>query len=291
MNILVTGANGQLGSEIRELAPLHKNLNFTFTDIDELDITQHHTLEKFFLKNKFECIINCAGFTAVDLAEKEKEKATLLNVSAVKNLAEFSSSQNALLVHISTDYVFDGRNFRPYLESDLTNPKSIYGKSKLDGEVEVIFNAQKAIIFRTSWLYSLFGHNFVKTILKLAKENDSLNIIYDQVGNPTYARDLAKAILEIVPAYKEKSKFEIFNFSNEGVASWYDFAKEIIEISGLKCALSPIETKEYPAAAVRPHYSVLNKSKIKKYFNISIPYWKDSLKECIKRIQEQKSAK
>jgi dTDP-4-dehydrorhamnose reductase len=291
MNILVTGANGQLGSEIRELAPQYKNLNFTFTDIEELDITQHHILEKFFFKNKFECIINCAAYTAVDNAEKDKEKVTLLNVTAVKNLAEFSSSMNALFVHISTDYVFDGRNFKPYLESDLTNPKSIYGKSKLDGEVEVIFNAQKAVIFRTSWLYSSFGTNFVKTIIKLAKEKDSLNIIYDQVGNPTYAGDLAKTILEIVPGYKAKSKFEIFNYSNEGVASWYDFAKEIVEISGLKCTVSPIETKEYPTAAVRPLYSVLNKSKIKKQFNISIPYWKDSLKECIKKIQEQKNTK
>jgi dTDP-4-dehydrorhamnose reductase len=291
MNILVTGAHGQLGSEIRELAPQHKNLNFTFTDIDELDITKHHILEKFFYKNKFECIINCAAYTAVDNAEKDKEQATLLNVTAVKHLAEFSSSLNALFIHISTDYVFDGRNFKPYLESDLTNPKSLYGKSKLDGEVEVIFNAQKAIIFRTSWLYSAYGTNFVKTILRLAKEKDTLSIIYDQVGSPTYARDLAEAILSIVHDYKAKSKFEIFNFSNEGVTSWYDFAKEIVALSGIKCNIVPIETKEYPTPAMRPHYCVLNKSKIKKQFGITIPYWKDSLKDCIKKIQEQKNQK
>lgn len=291
MNILVTGANGQLGSEIKELAPQYKNLNFVYTDIEELDITKYQDLEKYFLKNKFECIINCAGYTAVDKAEKEKELATALNVTAVKYLAEFSSSLNALFVHISTDYVFDGRNFKPYLESDLTNPKSIYGKSKLDGEVEVIFNAQKAVIFRTAWLYSSFGNNFVKNIMRLAKEKDSLNVIYDQVGNPTYARDLAKTILEIVPGYKAKSKFEIFNYSNEGVTSWYDFAKEILELSGLKCAIIPIETKEYPTPAVRPHYSVLNKSKIKKQIDVTIPHWKDSLRECIIKIQKSEKTK
>lgn len=287
MNILVTGSNGQLGSEIRELAPKHTNLKFTFTDIDELDITNYQLLEKFFSKNKFEGIINCAAYTAVDLAEKEKNKAILLNVNAVKNLAEFSSSMNALFVHISTDYVFDGKNFKPYLESDLTNPKSVYGKSKLDGEIEVIFNAQKAIIFRTSWLYSSYGNNFVKTIMKLAREKESLNVIYDQIGNPTCAYDLAKTILEVIPGYNSKSKFEIFNFSNEGVASWYDFAKEIVAQAGLKCNISPIETKEYPTPAVRPHYSVLNKTKIKKHFNISIPYWKDSLNDCIEKINKQ----
>ncbi|HNW99067.1 MAG TPA: dTDP-4-dehydrorhamnose reductase [Bacteroidales bacterium] len=288
MNILVTGANGQLGNEIRELAPHFKNLNFTFTDIEELDISNYAALNKFFVKNKFDCFINCAAYTAVDKAEKEKDSATLLNVTAVKYLSQFSASQNALLIHVSTDYVFDGRNCKPYLESDLTNPKSIYGKTKLDGEVEVIFNSQKAIIFRTSWLYSSYGGNFVKTILKIAKEKESLNVVCDQVGSPTYARDLAKTILEIVPDYKEKNKFEIFNFSNEGVTSWYDFAKEILEISGIKTPVNPIETKDYPTDAARPFYSVLNKSKIKKQFNISIPYWKDSLNDCIQKIKNQK---
>ena len=287
MNILITGANGQLGSEIRELAPLYTNLNFTFTDIDELDITNYHALEKFFTKNKFECFINCAGYTAVDKAETEKDKATLINATAVKYLAEFSAKQNALFVHVSTDYVFDGRNFKAYLESDLTNPKSVYGKTKLDGEVEVIFNSQKAIIFRTSWLYSSFGSNFVKTILRAAKEKESLNVVNDQIGSPTYARDLAQAILDIVPNYKANNKFEIFNYSNEGVASWYDFAKEIVENANLKCAINPIETKEYPTPAMRPIFSVLSKSKIRKQFNMTIPHWKDSLKDCLKKLAAQ----
>lgn len=287
MNILVTGANGQLGSEIRDLAAQYKNLNLVYTDVEELDITRPENLEKFFKKNKFECIINCAAYTAVDKAEKEKEQATSLNVTAVKYLAECAASMGALFVHVSTDYVFDGRNFKPYLESDLTNPKSIYGKSKLDGEVEIIFNAQKAVIFRTSWLYSSYGHNFVKTIMRLAKEKDALTVVYDQVGNPTYARDLARTILEIIPGYKAKSKFEIYNYSNEGVTSWYDFAKEIVEIAGLKCNVIPIETKDYPTPAARPPFSVLNKAKIKKQFNIAIPYWKDSLRECIAKIQKK----
>lgn len=287
MDILITGANGQLGNEIKELSPLYKNLNFTFTDIGELDITNYQALGKFFSKNKFDCIINCASYTAVDKAESEKEQAVLLNSTAVKYLAEYVSKLNALFVHISTDYVFDGRNFKPYLESDLTNPKSIYGKTKLDGEVEVIFNSQKAIIFRTSWLYSSFGNNFVKTIMKAAKEKGSLNVVNDQIGNPTYAKDLAKVILDILPQYKPNSKFEIFNFSNEGVASWYDFAKEITEIAGIKCSITPVETKDYHTPAVRPLYSVLNKTKIKKQFGISIPYWKDSLKECIEKLNEQ----
>jgi dTDP-4-dehydrorhamnose reductase len=288
MNILITGANGQLGSEIKELSSLYKNLNFTYTDIDELNITNINALEKFFSKNKFDCIINCAAYTAVDKAESEKDKAVLINVTAVKYLAEQASKQNALFVHVSTDYVFDGRNCKPYLESDLTNPKSIYGKTKLDGEVEVIFNSKNAVIFRTSWLYSSYCNNFVKTILKVSKEKGTLNVVSDQIGSPTYARDLAKAILDIVPNYKVASKFEIFNFSNEGVASWYDFAKDITEIAEIKCTVNPIETKDYPTAATRPLYSVLNKTKIKKTFNLTIPYWKDSLKECIKKIKETK---
>jgi dTDP-4-dehydrorhamnose reductase len=284
MNILITGAKGQLGSEIKELSPLYKDLKFTFTDVEELDITNYDALGKYFSKNKFDCIINCAGFTAVDKAESEKASAILLNATAVKYLAEYSSGQNALFVHVSTDYVFDGKNCKPYVEGDMTNPKTVYGKSKLDGEVEVIFNAQKAIIFRTSWLYSSYGSNFVKTILRIAKEKGELRVIDDQVGSPTYAGDLAKAILDIVPTYKAESKSEIFNYSNEGVASWYDFAKEITEIANIKCDITPIETKDYPTPAARPLYSVLNKSKIRKQFNLVIPYWKDSLKECIKKI-------
>lgn len=285
MKILVTGANGQLGSEIRELSGGYKNYSFTFTDVDELDICNNKALETFFKKNKFEVIINCAAYTAVDKAEEEKEKAVALNSSAVKHLTEFASTQKALLIHISTDYVFDGKNFKPYLETDLTNPRCIYGKTKLDGEVEILFNAFWAVVIRTSWLYSSFGNNFVKTILKISKEKGEANVVADQIGTPTYAADLAKTILEIIPKIKTKSKFEIYNYSNEGACSWYDFAKEIVASSGLKCKIKPVESKEYPTPAFRPHYSVLNKSKIKKEFNISIPYWKESLQECITKIK------
>lgn len=284
MEILITGANGQLGREFRELSASTREHHFTFTDIDELDITSQNALEKFFAKQKFQCIINCAAYTAVDKAEEEKEKAVLLNATAVKYLAECASSMNALFVHFSTDYVFDGKNHKPYLENDLTNPKSMYGKSKLDGEVEVIFNSKKAIIIRTSWLYSSYGNNFVKTIINKGKEKGILNVVADQVGSPTYANDLAKAVLEIIPKYKSENKFEIFNYANEGVCSWYDFAKEIVHISGIKCRINPIETKDYPVAAKRPSYSVFNKNKIKHAFDISIPYWKDSLRECLTKI-------
>lgn len=287
MKILILGSKGQLGSEIKELAPLYKNIDFTFTDIEELDITNEASLKSFFGKNKFNCIVNCAAYTAVDKAETDKTQAVKLNVTAVKLLSEFASSQKALFVHISTDYVFDGKNYKPYLETDLTNPKSIYGKTKLDGEVEVIFNAQNAIIIRTSWLYSSFGNNFVKTIIKNAKEKGTLNVVSDQIGTPTYARDLAKSILDIVPSYKSSNKFEIFNYSNEGVASWYDFAKEITALAGIKCVINPIETKDYPFVVTRPPYSVLNKSKIKKTFSITIPYWKDSLNDCMLKLKEK----
>lgn len=284
MKILVTGANGQLGSEIKDLAPEYKNYEFTFIDIADLDITNDAKVESYFKKNKFEAIINCAAYTAVDKAESEKEKVIALNSVAVKKLTEVAAKQKALLVHISTDYVFDGKNFKPYLETDLTNPKSFYGKSKLDGEVEVLFNAHWAIVIRTSWLYSSYGNNFVKTMIKIAKEKGVINVVSDQIGTPTYAGDLAKAILDIIPKIKPRNKFEIYNFSNEGVCSWYDFAQEIMDVAKINCKINPIETKDYPTAAVRPHYSVLNKSKIKKEFGISIPYWKHSLEKCIKKL-------
>ncbi len=285
MNILITGANGQLGSEIREISPLYKDHHFTFTDIPELDLTNYNSLGNFFSKNKFDCIINCAAYTAVDKAEEESEKAFMVNATAVKYLAEYASKSKALFVHISTDYVFDGMYYKPYDEDELTNPKCVYGKSKLDGEVEIMFNSDKAIIIRTSWLYSSFGNNFVKTILNAAKSKGALNVVYDQIGGPTYARDLAKDILDVVPVYKAKSKFEVYHYSNEGVCSWYDFAKEITELAGIPCTITPVESKDYPQVAVRPFYSVLNKAKIKKQFNLTLPYWKDSLKECLKHLK------
>ena len=285
-NILVTGCNGQLGSEIKALADQYKQYDFIFTDIGELDITDKSQLEKMINNQGINCVINCAAYTAVDKAEDEMELARLINKTAVLNLAEVTSQYKALLVHISTDYVFDGKSYKPYTETDNTNPKCFYGKSKLEGEIEVVFNAAKAIIIRTSWLYSSFGNNFVKTIIKKGKEKGVLNVVYDQVGSPTYAKDLAQVLLQIIPQYSSANRTEIYNFSNEGVISWYDFAKAIIEIKKIKCDVNPIETKSYPTPAARPFYSVLNKAKIKKDFNIQIPYWKDSLIECLTKINE-----
>ncbi|MCD4680026.1 MAG: dTDP-4-dehydrorhamnose reductase [Bacteroidales bacterium] len=284
IKILVTGSNGQLGNSIKDLSSEYSNYKFTYTDIEELDIANIRELEDFFLDKGFKFVINCAAYTAVDKAEEESEKALLINSHAVKNLAETCSKNNAILVHISTDYVFNGKNFSPYNESDETCPASSYGRSKLSGEKEIIKAGIKSIIIRTSWLYSEFGHNFVKTMLKYGRERESLNVICDQVGTPTYSRDLAKSILEIVSQTDDIKKPEIFNYSNEGAISWYDFAKAVMEISGIACNIMPIETSDYPLPAPRPPYSVLNKTKIKKRFNIEIPYWKDSLRECIQLL-------
>jgi len=285
-NVLITGSNGQLGSEIRAIASQYKEYNFIFTDIQELDITDKKQIEKIMKSKDINCVINCAAYTAVDNAEKEIEKARLLNKTAVLNLAEATTQNKALLVHISTDYVFDGKNCKPYTETDNTNPRCIYGKSKLEGEIEVVFNASKAIIIRTSWLYSSYGNNFVKTIISKGKEKGLLNVVYDQVGTPTYANDLAHAILQIIPQFNSSNKTEIYNYSNEGAISWYDFAKAIIEINKIKCNIIPIESKCYPTPAARPFYSVLNKSKIKNDFKLQIPYWKDSLINCLSKINE-----
>ncbi len=293
---MVTGCNGQLGSEIRVLSPGYKNINFLFSDIQELDITDFNKLKSYISEHKIDCIVNCAAYTAVDKAESEPELAAEINVKAVSNLAKLSVQFNIPLIHISTDYVFDGINYKPYLETDKTNPCSVYGKTKLSGEEEIIkefgvgsseigVQNHKAIIIRTSWLYSSFGNNFVKSMIKYAKERGSLNVVSDQVGTPTYARDLAKAILDIVfktdKIHSPQSTVEIYNYSNEGVCSWYDFAKSIIEISDIKCPVNPIETKDYPTPAKRPQYSVLSKVKIREHFNIFIPHWRDSLKECL----------
>ena len=286
-NVLITGANGQLGSEIQELSSKY-NYNFLFTTKEDLDITNENDIVNFIEKNNINTIINCAAYTAVDIAETEQELADLVNRKAVKKLAKISKEKNIKLVHISTDYVFDGKNFKPYCEEFQTNPNSVYGQTKLDGETEMLkINPYNSIIIRTSWVYSSFGNNFVKTMLKLGKERDELDVIFDQVGTPTYARDLAKTILDILPKIENK-KVEIFNYSNEGVLSWYDFAKEIMRMAKLNCKINPIETFQYPAPATRPHNSLLNKSKIKKEFDIVIPYWKDSLDECLKIMGERK---
>ena len=286
-NILVTGVNGQVGSEIKELSSNY-DYNFLFTTSKELDITEHKKVKEFIKENNIKTIINCGAYTGVDKAEDEKELANDINHLAVKNLAILSNEFGIKLIHISTDYVFDGENFKPYTEDDITNPNGIYGQTKLDGENAMIdYNLKNSIIIRTSWVYSSFGNNFVKTMLRLGKEKDELGVIFDQVGTPTYARDLAKTILDILPNIKN-DKTEIYNYSNKGVLSWYDFAKEIMRMAKLDCIINPIETKDYPTPAKRPHYSLLNKSKIKQEFHITIPYWKDSLDECLKVMGERK---
>ncbi|MEA1892435.1 MAG: dTDP-4-dehydrorhamnose reductase [Campylobacterota bacterium] len=294
INILVTGSNGQLGSEIKELVEKipsqaeDDRSHFFFTDRGSLDISSEEDIKNFIQTNNINTIINCAAYTAVDKAEEDEVNADLINHLAVKKLAQIAKEKNIELIHVSTDYVFDGTSHRPYVENDATSPNSVYGKTKLDGENAMItINPSNSLIIRTSWVYSSFGNNFVKTMLRLGKERDSLGVIFDQVGTPTYARDLAKAILDILPNIKNE-KVEIYNYSNEGVLSWYDFAKEIMKMAKLDCQINPIETKEYPTPATRPHYSLLNKSKIKEEFDIIIPYWKDSLDECLVRIGERK---
>ena len=284
-NILVTGSKGQLGSELQELSSEY-DYNFYFTDRDSLDITDKESIVAFIKNNAIDTVINAAAYTAVDKAEEDTVNADKVNHLATQYLAEIAKEHNIKLIHVSTDYVFDGKNYKPYTEDDATNPNGVYGATKLAGEkVMQEINPKNAIIIRTSWVYSSFGANFVKTMLRLGKERDSLGVIFDQVGTPTYARDLAKAILEILPKIKNDN-VAIYNYSNEGVLSWYDFAKEIMRMAKLECEINPIETKEYPTPATRPHYSLLNKAKIKKEFIIEIPYWKDSLDECLRTLRK-----
>ncbi len=285
INVLVTGSNGQVGSEIQTLSPLYK-YNFYFTDKYTLDISDKEALKKFIQANKINVIINTAAYTNVDKAEEESNLADMINHIAVGYLADIARIKDISLVHISTDYVFDGKNYRPYIENDTTNPSSVYGTTKLAGEKVVLdINPKNSIIIRTSWVYSSFGKNFVKTMLRLGKEKESLGVVFDQVGTPTYAKDLAKVILDILPEIKNDN-IEIYHYSNEGVCSWYDFAKEIMRIAKIKCEINPIETKEYPTPATRPYYSLLNKVKIKKDFKINIPYWKNSLYNCLKTLKQ-----
>jgi len=294
-SILVTGANGQLGRSLRGIESLYPQFQFIFTDREELDLCELDNVTDYFKQNRFDLIINCAAYTAVDKAEKEPELADAINHRAVKQLAEIAKSQNTILIHISTDYVFDGTNYKPYIETDLTNPQSIYGISKLAGERAMQAISPKGMIIRTSWVYSEFGSNFVKTMLKLGQEREQLNVIFDQVGSPTYAKDLAQKIMRIIEANSEswciaegdnQKELPIYHFSNEGVCSWYDFVKVIFEMTGINCIVNPIETKDYATPATRPHYSLLNKAKIKHDYDLVIPYWKDSLKECLLALQE-----
>lgn len=284
MNILVSGATGQLGSEIKTLAASYPQYTFTFTDRATLDLSNLCKMENFFEGKAYDAIINCAAYTAVDKAESETELADAINHRFVSMLSKIAKRDHSRLIHISTDYVFDGKGYRPYIETDPTDPQGIYGRTKRDGENAILSSSPKnTIIVRTSWVYSEFGNNFVKTMLRLGRERDSLGVIFDQIGTPTYARDLAKTILNILPDIQNETP-QIYHYSNEGSASWYDFAKAIFELSGIECSVNPITTEQYPTPAKRPHYSLLNKSKMKNDFGIQIPYWRDSLKECLQKL-------
>ncbi len=282
--VLITGSNGQLGSEIKLLSSNYSQLEFLFTDVEELDLTDEQAVRKLFEKERFDYCINCAAYTAVDKAEDEEELATLINSTAPGYLASVCNDFNALLVHISTDYVFDGTNYKPYVETDTPSPASAYGRSKLKGEQQVLNKASRVIVVRTSWLYSAFGNNFVKTMMRLGKERDALGVVVDQIGTPTCAADLAGALLEMIEKTGSGPAKEIYHYSNEGVISWYDFAKAIMAETGIDCMVNAIESKDFPAKANRPFYSVLNKAKIKHDFNLEIPYWLDSLKKTIKKL-------
>jgi dTDP-4-dehydrorhamnose reductase len=284
MKILITGSNGQLGSEIHELAPGYPLYQFLYTDVDELNITEEASVNQFFALYNPDVVINCAAYTAVDKAESDPEPAYLVNTVAPGNLARAAAETGAFMVHISTDYVFNGKNYRPYIESDKVNPVSVYAKSKAEGENAVFQAKGKAVIIRTSWLYSAFGNNFIKTMIKYGTERDKLNVVSDQTGTPTYARDLAKMILDTLPLAMAAEEIEVYHYSNEGTASWYDFAKAIHQYAGIICQVNPIPTKDYPLPAERPFYSVLDKSKIKRKFAIEIPYWRDSVNHCIERL-------
>ena len=288
-HILVTGSKGQVGSELQVLSTLDGSQHFTFyfTDKETLDIANKSEVETFCKVNNIDTIINCAAYTAVDKAEEDKEMANLINHVAVQYLAEIAKSYTIQLIHISTDYVFDGQNHRPYIENDSVNPQGIYGKTKLDGEkVMIKINPANSLIIRTSWVYSSFGNNFVKTMLRLGKERDELGVIFDQVGTPTYAKDLAHTILTILQSHDmmENNMVPIYHYSNEGVCSWYDFVKEIFTLSNIECNVKPILTEQYPTPAKRPHYSLLNKTKIKAAYKLDIPYWKNSLSSCLNYI-------
>lgn len=281
--ILITGADGQLGNELRKASGFFTGMHFTFTDVQELDITDLKSMENFFNHKRYDFLINCAAYTAVDKAEDEPGTAGLVNTKACENLAHICRSHHITLVHISTDFVFDGMKTGAYCETDPPNPLSVYGKTKLDGEEAIRRICTDSLIIRTSWLFSAFGNNFVKTIIKKAAELKQLKVVFDQMGSPTYAGDLAALILNLL----EKQHFQgnlLYHYANEGAISWYDFAMAIIELAGIKCEITPVRTWEYPLKAKRPLNSVLDKSKIKHDFGIEIPHWRKSLGKCIKEL-------
>ena len=282
MNILITGCNGQLGNEMQLLEkdyPQHQWLN---TDVQELDITNQLAVEQFIAKNKIDGIVNCAAYTAVDKAEDNKELCTTLNTVAPSYLAAAVEKRGGFIIQISTDYVFNGTQHTPYVETDTPCPDSVYGSTKLAGELGVSKFCRRSMIIRTAWLYSTFGNNFVKTMLRLGKEKPELGVIFDQIGTPTYARDLAQAIMTAIDKGVQPG---VYHYSNEGVTSWYDFTKAIHRLAGITtCHVRPLHTSEYPTPANRPHYSVLDKTKIKQVYHMDVPYWMDSLEVCIGKL-------
>ena len=287
MKVLITGSNGQLGSEIKELASDYENLECIFRDLPELDICDTETLTTIISDQHINAVINCAAYTAVDKAEEEEQIAQKVNSEGVLNLVDALKKVDGKLIHISTDYVFDGNHSQPYKESDPVSPIGVYGETKRAGELAVLNSSIDAIVIRTSWLYSVYGNNFVKTMLRLGNQKKSIQVVSDQKGTPTYAKDLAKTCLDILSnagSTNISKKGSLYHYSNEGVTSWYDFARAIMEISNIDCNIIPIETKDYPTQAVRPLYSVLDKSKITSDFKVTIPHWRDSLTNCIKKI-------
>ena len=286
MRILITGCNVQLGNEMQLLEKENPQHTYFNTDVAELDITDQQAVETFVSENDIEGIVNCAAYTAVDKAEDNQELCRLLNTVAPGYLAAAVGKRGGWIIQVSTDYVFDGTKHTPYVETDPVCPNSVYGSTKLGGEESVLKNCQNAMIIRTAWLYSTFGNNFVKTMIRLGQEKPELGVIFDQIGTPTYARDLAVAIFA---AINQGVKPGIYHFSNEGVISWYDFTKAIHRIAGIKgCHVRPLHTEEYPTPANRPHYSVLDKTKIKQTYGIEVPYWEESLEECIEQLCNKK---
>lgn len=284
-NILITGCNGQLGNEMQLLAKENLQYTYFFTDVAELDITDESAIKRYVQQNEIDCIVNCAAFTAVDKAEEQEELCNTLNNTAPGYLAKAINERGGYMVQVSTDYVFDGTNHTPYREDEPTCPATVYGRTKLAGENAVLQNCPRSVVIRTAWLYSTFGNNFVKTMIRLGREKENLGVIFDQIGTPTYARDLAAAIFAVL---NEGVVPGVYHFSNEGVISWYDFTKAIHRIAGITtCKVRPLHTDEYPAPAPRPHYSVLDKTKIKETFHIEVPYWEDSLKECINKLENK----
>ncbi|HWQ25908.1 MAG TPA: dTDP-4-dehydrorhamnose reductase [Chlorobaculum sp.] len=286
MNILVTGSRGQLGSELQELQAIHRGYTWFFRDLPELDITSSGQVEGFCRQSAIGAIVNCAAYTAVDRAESDAETAFRVNRDGAAVLASAAKACDALLLHVSTDYVFDGSSCRPYREDDPASPLGVYGQSKWEGEEAIRMTAPSYMIIRTSWLYSIHGQNFVKTMLRLGGQRDSIGVVFDQVGTPTWAADLAAAIVSILDRYDPRQRYaETYHYSNEGVCSWYDVAKAVMDARGLPCRVQPIESADYPTPSKRPHFSVLNKKKIREAWGLDIPHWQDSLDRMLARCR------